>query len=180
MKLLPCGLGDAQSRFSVYIANRPPLDDYQQLVGVQAMQPGEISHIAQQTGNHWRKIFNVYAKLVYALEPQGFASWQHYREEFLLQKHSKQALLFSAPDLSRPGLHLIMGRAYARAYIGTCAANDDKNLALNAELLAVDADFQVDPKKRLVVTPYFDYRQLSNEKLARLRALISHLHCYTG
>lgn len=163
MNSLRCGLGDPQSRLTVYIANRPPLDEYQHLAGIQVMQPGEIARIAQQTGNHWRKIFNVYAKLVYELNTQGLASWQQYREEFLLQKNSKQSLLFSAPDLSQPGLHLVMGRTYA------------KNLMLDAELLAVDTDFQIDPQKRLLVTPYFDYRQLSNEKLARLRTLIGRL-----
>lgn len=160
MNSLYCGLGDAESSFKVYIANRPPLDEYQQLTSMFALPSGEIARIAQLTGNHWRKIFNVYAKLVFDLDSQGFASWQQYRQDFLLQKHSKQALLFSKPDLGQSGLHLVMGRTYA------------KTLELEAKLLAVDADFQVDPNKRLIVTPYFDYRQLSNEKLARLRSLI--------
>lgn len=158
-----CGLGDSQPTFSVYIANRPPLDEYQQLTTMKALVPGEIASIAQQTGNHWRKIFNVYAKLVFELNDQGLSTWQQYREAFLLQTNSKQALLFSRPDFSRPGLHLVMGRTYAR------------DLKMDADLIAVDADFQVAPKQRLLVVPYFDYRQLSNEKLARLRVLIHKL-----
>jgi len=158
-----CGLGDINARFNVYIANRPPLDEYQYLVGMQSMMDGDIARIAQQTGNHWRKIFNVYAKLVFALNSQGFVTWQLYRDAFLLRENSNQALLFSEPDLSQPGLHLVMGRTYA------------KTLPLDAKLAAVDADFQIDKNKRLLVVPYFDYRQLSNEKLERLQVLIGSL-----
>ena len=53
-----------------------------------------------------------------------------------------------------------MGKTYA------------KTLQLDAELLRVDTDFQIDKNKALLVVPYFDYRQLSNEKLLRLQALI--------
>jgi len=158
---LCCGLGDVNAQFRVYIENRPPLDEYQHLVGMQPLSEGDIARIAQQTGNHWRKIFNVYAKLAFALKTEGFATWQLYRDAFLLRENSNQALLFSAPDLSQAGLHIVMGRTYA------------KSLPLDAKLTAVDADFQIDKNKRLLMVPYFDYRQLSNEKLARLEALIN-------
>lgn len=155
-----CGLGDTNAQFNVYIANRPPLDEYQYLVCMQPLLTGDIARIAEQTGNHWRKIFNVYAKLAFALNPQGFATWQLYRDDFLLRENSGQALLFSPPDLAQPGLHLVMGKTYA------------KTLQLDAELLRADTDFQIDKNKALLVVPYFDYRQLSNEKLLRLQALI--------
>jgi Family of unknown function (DUF6942) len=158
-----CGLGDINARFNVYITNRPPLDEYQYLAGMQPLLEGDIARIALQTGNHWRKIFNVYAKLVFALKTEGFATWQLYRDTFLLRGNSNQALLFSEPDLSQAGLHIVMGRTYAKA------------LQLDATLIAVDADFQIDKNKRLLVVPYFDYRQLSNEKLLRLQALIGSL-----
>ena len=160
MEQRPCGLGDSEPQLSVYIANRPPLDEYQHLTGMRALVAGDIDWIARQTGNHWRKIFNVYAKLVFALAGQDFATWQAYRDGFLLRRESRQALLFSTPDLTRPGLHIITGRSYALS------------LQLDAELIAVDPDFQMDRSKRLLVVPYFDYRQLSNEKLARLLTLI--------
>ena len=167
MKQLPCGLGDGRAKFRVYIANRPPLDEYQYLVGMQPLMEGDIARIAQQTGNHWRKIFNVYAKLAFALNPGSFATWQLYRDAFLLRENSNQALLFSAPDLTQQGLHIVMGKTYA------------KTLQLGADLAPVDADFQIDKNKRLLVVPYFDYRQLSNEKLARLQMLIGSM-AYQG
>ena len=155
-----CGLGDINAEFTVYIGNRPPLDEYLHLRSIKALQQGDVDAIVSQTGNHWRKIFNLYAKLGFMLNTQGYRSWQCYRDGFLLSKESRQALLFSPPDLRRPGLHIITGRTYAQS------------LQLDAGLVAVDADFQIDTNKRLLVVPYFDYRQLSNEKLARLLALI--------
>lgn len=160
MKGIPCGLGDEQPVFSVYIANRPPLDEYQQLQTMRPLLPGEVAGIARQTGNHWRKIFNVYAKLAFALDDRGFESWQAYRDGILLQAGSGQALLFSLPDLPSPGVHLITGKTYAQA------------LPLNARLTVLDSSFQADAQRSLFVTPYFDYRQLNNEKIIRLVAMI--------
>lgn len=163
MKQSAYGLGDSQPHLSVYIANRPPLDEYQNLQTVRPLREGDVAAIAQQTGNHWRKIFNVYAKLGFALHDEGYSSWQAYRDGFLLQAGSKQALLFSTPDLGKPGLHLIMGKTYAR------------NCSLNAKLTALDSSFQINHDSRLLVVPYFDYRQLSNEKIVRLVVLIRDL-----
>jgi hypothetical protein len=160
----PCGLGAKNPQLLVYIANRPPLDEYQTLCHVKALQFGDIAGIAQQTGNHWRKIFNVYAKLVFALNPVGHSSWQNYRDNLLLTKDSQQALLFSRPDLQQPGVHIITGRTYA------------KSLQLDACLVPIDADFQIDSAQRLIIAPYFDYRQLNNEKMARLSKLIQQLN----
>lgn len=160
-----CGLGDVNAQFNVYIANRPPLDEYQYLCTLKALQQGDIANIAQQTGNHWRKIFNVYAKLVFAVDAKDYSSWQSYRDDFLLSKGSGQALLFSRPDVQKQGIHIITGRSYAQS------------LQLDAQLTPIDADFQMDINKRLLVVPYFDYRQLSNEKLIRLVGLIHQMRC---
>lgn len=158
-----CGLGDSAALLCVYIVNRPPLDEYEQLADLRPLINGEVANITQQTGNHWRKIFNVYAKLGFALHDEGYSSWQAYRDGFLLQVGSKQALLFSSPDLSMPGLHLITGKTYAQS------------CSLNANLTELDSSFQIDRDRALLVAPYFDYRQLSNEKIVRLVTLIREL-----
>ena len=163
------GLGSENALFKVYIANRPPLPEYQQLKGVAAMQPGEIAHIAATTGNHWRKIFNVYAKLIAAYkqqcgEPLGYPRWQDYRDQQLLQQHSDEALIFSPPQLNRQlgSVRLVLAKGYA----GT--------LGLNDELHWLDTDFAVHAASGIVVCPYFDYRQLSDIKIQRL------VHILTG
>jgi len=77
----------------------------------------------------WRKVFNVYAKLLYALDIElfGFAihapSWQKYRDGFLLQKASRTALLFNAPSFDykmnevKAIIHLIIARTYAKSLV---------------------------------------------------------------
>ncbi|WP_115718094.1 DUF6942 family protein [Gallaecimonas mangrovi] len=159
------GLGGTSPRFCVFIANRPPLDEYQHDI-YRPMRPGEIADIARQTGNHWRKIFNVYAKLAYLLDNDHCRSWQQLRDEKLLQEGSHYALLFNAPDLkNRSPQSLILGKGYA------------DNLGLTAESGGpLDWDmpgFALDARADFIVCPYFDYRQLSNIKLLYLKDLIA-------
>jgi len=167
------GLGDADAGNQVFIANRPPLAEYQQLQTMQPLQRGDIARIASETGNHWRKIFNVYAKLIFALQQagingnnnegvSGFTRWQDLRDQQLLQADSGQALLFSPPDLNRntTKIRLLLAKGYAQT------------LGLNAELIWLDNDFALHKASGLVLCPYFDYRQLSDIKIQRLVELI--------
>jgi hypothetical protein len=171
----PCqgaGVGDPNASLCIYLGNRP---DYQNLLQLQHVQPllsGEIAAIGKMCGNGWRKIFNLYAKLVFAL-PVGLVSkaksgenWQTYRDDLLLQQASNTALIFSPPQFESENdsrLHIIMGRTYA------------KSLYLPATLEWLDKEFAVDWDKRLIVCPYFDYRQLSNSKIIRLVELMERL-----
>ncbi|SEA71429.1 DUF6942 family protein [Alkalimonas amylolytica] len=168
------GLGDANAQLRVYVAKRPPMQEYASLAGVQPLARGEIDSINQACGNGWRKLFNVYAKLVLALpaalQPlkQASTSWQSYRDQHLLQAGSSTALLFSAPQLdpTQNTLHIIAGRTHAKALLAG---------GLIAQLDWLDHEFAMDKTQHLLVCPYFDYRQLSNDKLARLCNLIAAL-----
>lgn len=171
------GLGVA-AQFNVYCGNRPPMEAYDALSHVMPLQVGEIALIAQHTGNHWRKIFNVYSKLMFEWLggqqrlPSGIESWQGYRDEHLLQAHSTEALLFSAPKLENPmHLHLIMGKHYAQQL----GYHEDQHEGM----YRLDDDFAIWPAQRLIVCPYFDYRQLSNVKITRLVKLLSSLNTGT-
>jgi len=103
------GLGNKNAVIHVYIQNIPPLEEYQKLANCRPMQQNEINAIVQSTGNHWRKIFNVYAKLIFQLQQTAeskysklnqskrfitvsFKSWQDFRDNELLQKTSEQCL----------------------------------------------------------------------------------------
>ncbi|PKG39828.1 hypothetical protein CXF74_06585 [Psychromonas sp. Urea-02u-13] len=171
----------------VYIANKPNMPEYRHCNSVQAMTSGEITAIGLACGNGWRKVFNVYSKLLYALDANDFSfktlapTWQTYRDDFLLQQGSATALLFSAPlllkelskELSKESqanshcIHIISGKTYAKTLI-------DSGL-LNVSLIWIDEYFAIDVQKRLIVCPYFDYRQLSNQKIEQLAKLMSGL-----
>jgi Family of unknown function (DUF6942) len=157
---IPTGIGDADFDMAIYIANRPPLDEYQKLQGMRPLIEGEIQHIGQQTSNHWRKIFNVYSKLIFQMNSHGFKSWQEYRDNHLLQAGSKTALLFSPLDLTHrnDAIRLVAGKTHA-ANLGLDLDSMEKPQA------DFSNDFAWDKVGRVIVTPYLDYRQLSNIKI---------------
>jgi hypothetical protein len=177
MKTLPisaAGFGDAAACIRVYIANRPPMAEYADLVTMQPLHSGEIELINRACGNGWRKVFNVYAKLLFALDTKQFAftqhavSWQQYRDDYLLQAGSGTALMFSRPQLkpAKDAVHIIAGRTYAKTLLEN---------GLAAQLNWLNNEFAVDKHNRVLVCPYFDYRQLNNDKLAVLARLIKAL-----
>ncbi len=168
----------------VFIANRPPLPIYESLNQLEPMMTGDISLIGQETGNHWRKIFNVYAKLLHGLLisrealPSDISSWQQFRDHHLLQGSSQTALLFSTPALSnvnkppskpniKTNINIIMGKNYA-AQLGYERVE-------GSELIVLDRDFAICPIRNVIVCPYFDYRQLSNIKILKLIDLINQM-----
>jgi len=169
------GLGCDDFTFAVYIANTPAMPEYQQLTQVSALTSGEITAIGQACGNGWRKVFNVYAKLLYALPKDHFAysalapTWQEYRDNYLLQVNSQTALLFGPPCLAGNSqtLHIICGRTYAKQLIA--------HGELTTQLTWLDEEFAIDKQNKLVVCPYFDYRQLSNVKISRLSVMLTAL-----
>ncbi len=162
----------------VYIANRPPMDSYQELECLRPLSPGEVYDIAQHTGNHWRKIFNVYAKFLFgwyssqkelASNLHNAGRWQDFRDDTLLQAHSQSMLLFCVPDFEKhpADIHIIMGKQYA-AQLGF-----DRDIS--QELTLLDRDFAICARKNLIICPYFDYRQLSNIKIDRLIELVNEM-----
>lgn len=161
-----CGLGSPTSSVNFYIANRPPIDDYPVMGELRGLAMGELAHIVKHTSNHWRKAFNVYAKLLFDwYQLQGRSdlpnTWQDYRDLELFQSHSQEALLSSAPQLDKNNqtIHIIAGKTYAAS------------LDLPS-LVWLDPYFAINKEFRLVVAPYPDYRQLSNEQIARLIELM--------
>lgn len=153
------------------------MSEYADLVNIKPLTRGEISLINDACGNGWRKVFNVYAKVLFSLEPTLFPyqkvenTWQHYRDKHLLQHNSRTALLFSAPQLNttkgnaeQQFIHIICGKSYAKHLLNSGQ--------LAAQLIWLDEEFAIDKNNRIIVCPYFDYRQLSNIKIERLAALI--------
>ena len=169
------GLGDDSFRVAVYVAKAPPMPYFEILEQLEPVVSGQINSINQHCGNGWRKVFNVYAKVLFALPSEHYSfakqavSWQAYRDELLLQQHSGTALLFSTPVLteSKNQLHIIAGRTHAKNLI--------QQGKLNAQFDWLDDEFAIDKSQNIIVCPYFDYRQLSNIKIARLSELVAQL-----
>ncbi len=174
------GFGDSDFTFAVYIANRPSMTEYRGLSNLRPLIKGEIDSINLACGNGWRKVFNVYAKVLYSLDQMNFtysraaSTWQYYRDKHLLQTASKTALMFNPPELSSTdvnpkgrgeAIHIICGKTYAKSLI--------QQNKLHVELTWLDKEFAIDKKNNVIVCPYFDYRQLSNVKIEFLSELVN-------
>lgn len=170
------GLGCPDALVRVYVAKPPPMQEFLALQQIQPLLPGQIQQIGSHCGNGWRKVFNVYAKLVFALpatwQPalHGNSTWQQWRDQTLLQTGGNCSLLFSAPCVpQRPSptavrpLHIIAGRQHARALVASGE--------LTVPLQWLDEEFALNAEHRVIVCPYFDYRQLSDVKIARVAAI---------
>lgn len=163
------GIGDKHSRLQVYIKNRPDFADLLQLQTVRPVEAQELKNIGDKCGNGWRKVFNVYAKFLFALKAEmhagiaDYASWQEWRDQILLRENSNSLLLFSKPSVSRMDrdkVHLVMGKGWA----------NECDFAQGVYWL--NSDFALLDKHNLIVCPYFDYRQLSNQKIVYLCELL--------
>lgn len=167
MVLQQAGFGPSNPSIIFYIANRPPLDHYENLATMQPLGKGELGFIVQNCSNHWRKVFNVFSKFLFSLEwgnVKQFRSWQDYRDSALLQSNCLAALIFSEPF--SPGsnsVHIIAGKTYAAA------------LHLPFTLTWLDSYFAINREHRCIVCPYLDYRQLTNERIAQLVLLVRSL-----
>lgn len=168
------GLGNPTAQLTVYIENTPPLEQYQSLAECRPMRVGEIKLITDQTGNHWRKIFNVYSKIIFELTNSTYDTWQDFRDKGLLQQHSHENLLFNLPKqtvlnnlsgncMSQNNISIIMGKTYAT------------RLGIAKTCHWLSEEFAINTEKKWIICPYFDYRQLSNIKITKLCQLIKHL-----
>jgi hypothetical protein len=174
----------------VYLENRPPLAEYLKMDVLNCLQDGEVKRIATETGNHWRKIFNVYAKLIYSLAKVSspsilspsllsqYVSWQDYRDQALLREGSDTELYFGGSRLrsnlsekAGVAVHLVMGKAFAERVLAEDISTGIEGISVEW----LDKEFAINREQRVIVCPYFDYRQLSNIKIERLVGLITSL-----
>ena len=126
--------------------------------GIQPLTGNDLNVLIQAGGNHWRKIVNLYAKLLHGLTPRE-PDWQTCRDQRLLQAGSACALVFNHKWVPEPGqLCVVMGQTYGRS-LGWLTEDQG---------LPTEHPFAQHPEHAVIVTPYFDYRSLSNARLASL------------
>ncbi len=175
------GIGDSEARLRLYVAKAPPMTEFAALDACLALLPGQIDQIYRHCGNGWRKVFNVYAKLVWALpaswqpDLQGAQSWQQWRDRVLLQACSGTALLFGANGFDQDGvgtnaetLHIIAGRQHARDLLAQGLLPE----TLTGGLIWLDEECAVARRLRRLVCACLDCRQLSDVKITRLVQLV--------
>ena len=161
------GVGSSSPRIVLHIANRPPVDGFEVFSGDnqinRPLQVSEAASIIQQTGNHWRKVFSILAKISFALFDTSCKTWQEYRDTKLLTEQGFEYLCFSplkqthsqVSSIKHPIISIVCGFSYAQTQLDfdTLVAHE------RFEKLKWSEQYSC------LVTPYFDWRQLNNEML---------------
>jgi len=146
---LPDSLGATHPRLVLYLPHRP--NGLAQL----AQAPSAPALVAANS-NHWRKIINLLAKIASPVAND----WRQFRDAALFQ-HT--ALCF-APALSESATwHWIGGKDNLLRF---------NELSHQAQPLASSPSVAIDPDRHLLLTPYPDYRQLSNEVVRHIRCAL--------
>ncbi len=142
-------LGASHPRLVLYLPHRP--NNLAQLVDAPSAQA-----LVAANSNHWRKIVTLLAKIA----SPAADDWRRFRDEELF----RQTALCFAPRLTATvGWHWIGGKDNLERF---------GDLHHDAQPLADSADIFIDPDMRLLLTPYPDYRQLSNVLVSNIRSAL--------
>lgn len=145
-------LGAARPGLMLYLPHRP-----------MGMVP-DVGALVAANSNHWRKILNLLAKVACPVADD----WRRYRDQVLFQE---TALCFAPVLAQGPCWHWIGGKENLLRFTG---------LRHRARPLHGAPEIAVDPQKRLLLTPYLDYRQLSNALVEQVRRALCEHHFYSG
>ncbi|MCW8128561.1 DUF6942 family protein [Microbulbifer halophilus] len=148
----PDYLGSRRPRLVLYLPHRPK--------GLaQLVHAPDARALVAANSNHWRKIVTLLAKIA-CPDADG---WRRFRDGDLFRY---TGLCFAPALVNTGSWHWIGGKDNLQRFTA---------LLHNARPLANSPDVSIDPDRRLLLTPYPDYRQLSNALVSRIRSsLASH------
>lgn len=139
-------LGCKKPQIILYLPNRPLMPE--------SVAKG-IPEIIELNGNHWRKIFSIYAKITC-----GEIDWRKYRDSHLLGNN--ESISFS--DHLAPGdcFHLVAGKVNWQQIC--CVGTDPQQQGFKP----IDDEARLWQKGKVILCPYLDYRQFPNKLVALL------------
>ena len=147
--LPPDSLGPSHPKLVLYLPHRPNgLEQFRDRPSAQAL--------VAANSNHWRKIVTLLAKIAGPVA----ADWRTFKDNELFQ-HT--ALCFAPQIVDMPVWHWIGGKDNLQRF---------EFLPLQAQPLADAPEVLLDTGKRLLLTPYPDYRQLSNRLVGLIRTAL--------
>lgn len=140
-----------------YLPNRPDYPGFKSKNLISNTKKNTVTNIISKTGNHWRKIFSIMAKISWGLNHSGQSTWQGYRDHLLLSC-SKQNLVFENKLLKRKNdIHVITGLQHFECF--------DLNMS---DFTKLDEDGKILIWGNIYLTPYMDYRQFPNQLIEEL------------
>ncbi|NVK24763.1 MAG: hypothetical protein HWE10_07530 [Gammaproteobacteria bacterium] len=160
------GIGNSQPKWILHIANRPEVEGFQHDI-FRTLNTAEAADIIKQTSNHWRKVFSIMAKISFALFDTQCSTWQEYRDNKLLTDEGFEAVSFESFHQSaatKETFSIICGFTYAESQL------DMASLISHQKFEKI----KMSSRHPLMVTPYFDWRQLNNELLEVVISILRH------
>ncbi|WP_250464127.1 DUF6942 family protein [Microbulbifer litoralis] len=146
----PDYLGSRHPRLLLYLPHRP--------YGLaELVAAPDARALVAANSNHWRKIVTLLAKIA---SPDA-DDWRRFRDEELFRR---AALCFAPELVNTTAWHWIGGMDNLRRFSA---------LQHRAQPLADSPGVSIDPDRRLLLTPYPDYRQLSNALVSRIRSALA-------
>ncbi|WP_237067631.1 DUF6942 family protein [Microbulbifer guangxiensis] len=139
-------LGAAKPRLVLYLPHRP--NQLAELVGAPTSR-----ELIDANSNHWRKIVTLLAKVASPTADE----WRRFRDEQLLRQ---TALCFEPRLIDSDCWHWIGGKDNLQRF---------GSMRHSAQPLADCSCVSIDPQRRLLLTPYPDYRQLNNTVVSHIR-----------
>ena len=161
------GFGKESAKLILYIDKRPELDFCESLRDLEELKPNQLEEI-KATGNHWRKILNIFAKLAFAMDSKSCDTWQAYRDDKLLTEQGDEALLFQDALVDSEAIHLIRGKHFFQ----------DFDLE-DEDFETLDEAGKISFSGRMYQVPYLDYRQFPNSLIEQLVEVMKGI-CRTG
>lgn len=145
-------LGASQPKLVLYLPHRPNGFD-------PSVDTPDVQTLLAANSNHWRKILTLLAKIASPVADD----WRRFKNESLFQ-HT--ALCLSPVLVNNATWHWIGGKDNLQRF---------EALHRSAMPLAPAPGVLLDPHRRILLTPYPDYRQLNNHLLSEIRiALRTH------
>ncbi|WP_226662121.1 DUF6942 family protein [Microbulbifer aggregans] len=127
------------------------------------LQIPDAGMLMDNNSNHWRKIVTLLAKVA-----SPTAEWRGFRDRELFQR---TALCFAPRLMDISAWHWIGGKDNLERF------NID---GLNPVPLQGTPTVAIDSKRQILLTPYPDYRQLSNATVSQIRAALDLQGFYTA
>ena len=150
-------LGPVPARLVLYLPHRPEgLASFAHAPSAQA--------VIAANSNHWRKIVTLLAKVACPVAED----WRSFRDDHLF---AQTALCFSPTLKTGGGWHWVAGQANLQRFA---------SLDQDARGLPEDGDIAVDWARRVLLSPYPDYRQLSNQRVSLIRDVLAQAGFYDG
>lgn len=161
-------IGNKKAGIAFYLPNPPIFPD-----NLQPNDKNFVDNVIELNGNHWRKIFTIMAKI--AVKSDQPDAWRAIRSKLFtdtVNLMSTSLFINSKALCPNASLHIVCGQQALDLLKSQSSSNDNIEQAiLNAK--PIDEKQKIMAHKQILIAPYLDYRQFSNQQINSVKHYIS-------